>query len=192
MLRTTLALIVLATLAAATAQTFEVIAPSEARYRVRERVLGVWLPSTVGSTSAVSGAVTFDVGVVLPGAAVRVEAARIRSDQLARDASVRRDTLHTDEHPLIVFEPLRVVGLPAPLPSDGLVEISILGDLAIRGVVRQVTWAGSVRFDGDLAEIEAATSFTFDDFELPKPRLAGLVVLDDVIVLEVSLRLRRR
>jgi polyisoprenoid-binding protein YceI len=190
--RCILVLVALLLVAVTSAQTFDVIAPSEARYRVRERVLGIWMPATVGAAQAVTGSVTFDVAVVGGGSGFSVEAARITSDQPVRDAAVRRETLATDEHPLVVFRPVRVTGLPSPLPRDGLAEITILGDLTIREAAHRVTWTGTAKFDGELVELEASTSVTFEELDLPKPGVGALVMLDDTIVLEVSLLLRRR
>jgi polyisoprenoid-binding protein YceI len=182
----------LALLTVAAAQTFDVVAPSEARYRVRERVLGIWLPATVGSTSAVSGLVTFDGPVVVAPSRIEVEAARITSDQLARDIVVRRESLQTDRYPLVVFVPLQIVGLPWPLPREGSIEVDVLGELRVRDVARRVSWIGTARFEGDVVRLEASTTVTFEEIELPRPGLFALAILDDVITLEVALTLARR
>jgi polyisoprenoid-binding protein YceI len=179
-------------LTVASAQTFDVVAPSEARYLVRERVLGIWMPATVGSTTAVVGSVTFDGPVVAPGSRFDVDAARITSDQTARDAVVRRESLQTDEHPWVTFAPVQVTGLPSPLPTEGAFEITIVGDLSVRGVVRRVTWSGTARFDGEAVRLDASTRVTFEALDLPQPSLGALFVLDDEIVLEVALVLARR
>jgi polyisoprenoid-binding protein YceI len=182
----------LALLTVAAAQTFDVVAPSEARYRVRERVLGIWLPATVGSTSAVSGLVTLDGPVVVAPSRIEVEAARITSDQLARDIVVRRESLQTDRYPLVVFVPLQIVGLPWPLPREGSIEVDVLGELRVRDVARRVSWIGTARFEGDVVRLEASTTVTFEEIELPRPGLFALAILDDVITLEVALTLARR
>lgn len=192
MQRSIIVLVTLLAVSLAAAQTFDVVAPSEARYRIRERLLGIWLPATVGTTSAVAGTVTLDGPVVVAGSRVDVEAARITSDQALRDAAVRSESLQTDDHPLVTFVPVRITGLPSPLPLEGTVEVDIIGDLRIRDVVRRVRWAGTARFEDDRVLLDARTAVTFDVFELPKPSLGGIVVLDDEIVLEVSLVLARR
>jgi polyisoprenoid-binding protein YceI len=179
-------------LSVASAQTFDVVAPSEARYLVRERVLGIWMPATVGSTTAVAGTVTFDGPVVVSGSRIDVDAATITSDQAARDAVVRRESLQTDEHRWVTFAPLQVGGLPSPMPTEGRVEITVVGDLTVRGVVRRITWSGTARFEGEVVHLDASTRVTFEALDLPQPRLGALVVLDDEIVLEVALVLARR
>mgnify|MGYP002621015050 FL=1 len=180
------------TLAAGHAADLIVVAPSEANYRVREQLAGVSFPNdAVGTTTAVSGRIALlDGGLVAEGSRVTVELTSLTSDQPRRDNFVRSNTLQTARFPIVAFVPTSVEGLALPLPREGAAEVTIRGELTVRGVTREVAWRGVARFDGDDARLEAATVFTFADFELTKPRVASVLSVADEITLEVRLLLR--
>jgi len=91
-----------------------------------------------------------------------------------------------------VFVPTELHGLPSPLPSSGEATFRIVGELTIRGVTRPTTWDVTARFaEGEVAGL-AKTQFTFDDFELRKPRVASVLSVEDEIRLEYEFRLVAR
>lgn len=186
------AVAVLAALAASHAADLLIVAPSEANYRVREQLAGVSFPNdAVGTTRAVSGRIgLLDGGHAAEGSRVTVELTDLASDQPRRDNFVRSNTLQTARFPIATFVPTSVEGLALPLPREGRAEVTILGDLTVRGVTRAVVWRGIATFDGDAARLEAATTFTFAEFELTKPRVASVLSVADEITLEVRLSLR--
>jgi len=164
---------------------------SEAHYRVREQLAGVSCPNdAVGVTRGVSGSIAFDdAGAVAEGSAVVVDLAGLVSDQSRRDGLVRNNTLQTARFPTATFVPTALGGVTFPLPEGGEAEIEITGELTVRGVTGPVTWIGVATFDGDEVRLVAATTFTFADFELVKPRVASVLSVADQITLEIRLRL---
>jgi len=189
--RLAVAVVALAAWTLATAATFEIADGSEANYRVREQLAGVSFPNdAVGVTRGVSGSIAFDdAGAVVEGSAVVVDLAGLVSDQSRRDGFVRNNTLQTARFPTATFVPTAVGGLTFPLPDGGEAEVEITGELTVRGVTRPVTWIGVATFDGDEVRLEAATTFTFEDFDLVKPRVASVLSVADQITLEIRLRL---
>lgn len=175
----------------APAAAFDIADGSEANYRVREQLAGVSFPNdAVGVTRGVSGSIAFDdAGGVAEGTAVVVDLAGLVSDQSRRDGFVRNNTLQTARFPTATFVPTAVGGLTFPLPASGEAEVEITGELTVRGVTRPVTWTGVATFAGDEVRLEAATTFTFADFELVKPRVASVLSVADEITLEIRLRL---
>ncbi len=173
------------------AAAFEIADGSEANYRVREQLAGVSFPNdAVGVTRGVSGSIAFDdAGAVAEGSAVVVDLAGLVSDQPRRDGFVRNNTLQTARFPTATFVPTALGGVAFPLPEGGEAAIEITGELTVRGVTRPVTWIGVATFDGDEVRLEAATTFTFADFELVKPRVASVLSVADQITLEIRLRL---
>lgn len=190
-LRALAASLMLAAASLALASGFQVVAPSEANYRVREQLAGFSFPNdAVGVTTAVSGLVRFaEVGAPEPGAQVVVELESLTSDNGRRDNYVHRNLLLTNRFPTAVFVPTAVTGLPAPLPSEGTHEVLIEGQLTLLEVTRPVVWRGTATFDGDAVHLEAATTFTFEDFGLAKPRVASVLSVADEITLEIRLSL---
>ena len=177
----------------AAAAGYEVTAPSEASYRVREQLAGIAFPNdAVGVTRAVAGRIAFDDdGAVRDGSTVTVDLASLASDQGRRDNFVRGNTLQTSRHPTATFVPTAVAGFAFPPPASGQAEVEITGDLSIRDVTRAVVWRGVATFDGDAVRLEAATTFTFAEFGLTKPRVASVLSVADEITLEIRLSLAR-
>ena len=178
----------------AEAATLEVVpSASEARYRVREQLMGYNFPNdAVGITQSVSGTVALDAqGRLAPGSKIIVDLRTLRSDEARRDNHLRRNTLTTASFPYAEFVPREVRGFPFPLPPSGRANVQILGNLTIRGVTRPVTWEGTAEFSGSTVRLQARTTFKFGDFELTQPRIFRVLSVEDHIRLEVDLTLRQ-
>lgn len=169
-----------------------IAAQSEARYRVREQLVGVNFPNdAVGVSKQVQGVVRLDRnGRPLEGSRFTVDLSALASDEARRDNFIRRNTLNTAQFPLAEFVPKEVRGLGFPLPTSGKARVQIVGDLKIRETVRSVTWEGEVEFRGETAVLQASTVFTFKDFGLTQPRVAVVLSVDENIRLEVSFTFR--
>jgi polyisoprenoid-binding protein YceI len=176
------------------AARYTVAEGSEVRYRVREQLAGLSFPNdAVGTTGAVEGTISLDAqGRVLPGdSRVTVDLRTLRSDEPRRDNYLRRNTLDTERHPAAIFVPAELRGLPVPLPASGTVPFELIGDFTVREATRRITWQATAAFDGPAANVRARTAFRFADFNLPIPRLARLLSVDDNIRLEADLVLRK-
>lgn len=58
-------------------------------------------------------------------------------------------------------------------------------------VTRTVDWEVTARNDGDKFIGQAATSFTFEDFNLAQPRVQSVLSLEDTIRLEADITLQQ-
>ncbi len=167
---------------------------SEARYRVREQLVGVDLPSdAVGTTRTITGVLVLEGDRIVPEASrFQVDLRTLTSDQARRDNFIRRNTLQADRYPYAVFIPREARGLPSPLPTSGEHAFQLIGDLTIREVTRPVTWEVTARVEGDRVAIQARTQFTFADFNLEPPRVPVVLSVDETIRLEVDAVLQRQ
>ena len=163
-----------------------------ARYRVRERLAGHDFPNdAIGETKSLTGAIAFDSGgkVIRGASKFTVDAGSFVSDKDRRDGFVRGRLLEADQYPIVVFLPAEVRGVSLPLPKSGTASIEMTGDLTVRGVTRPTTWKGTAQFkDGQVSGF-AATSFTFDDFQMEQPRVPVLLSVADTIGLEINFNL---
>jgi polyisoprenoid-binding protein YceI len=167
---------------------------SEVRYRVREQLAGVSLPSdAVGATQTISGTIVINLDGSIDASQSRivVDLSTLRSDESRRDNYLRQNTLLTDQYPNAVFVPAQVSGLPAEIPESGEVSFTLTGDLTLLEVTRPVDWDVTARIEGDNVIGQATTSFTFDDFNLVQPRVQSVLSVEDTIRLEADVTLQR-
>lgn len=167
---------------------------SEARYRVREQLVRLSLPSdAVGSTREVTGTIVInpDGTIVAEESKVTVDLRTLRSDEDRRDNFIRRNTLQTSQFPFATFAPTEARGLPSPLPESGAVTFQLVGELTIRDVTRPVIWDVTATIEGDRLVGQAQMEITFADFNLTKPRVPVVLSVEDTIRLEIDFHLER-
>src|SRR5688500_9467520 len=166
-----------------------VLAPqgNEARYRVREQLAGIDLPSdAVGKTTAVTGGIVVDANgaVVKDQSKFTIDLNTLVSDADRRDNYLRRNTLQTAEHAHALFVASELKGLGFRLAQSGDVTFQMSGDLTLRGVTRPVTWDVTAKVSNGSIQGEAKTKFTFAQFELTKPSVRSVLSVEDEIRLE--------
>lgn len=165
---------------------------NEARYRVREQLASIDFPSdAVGKTAGVQGQLVLEADgrVVRDSSRFVIDLAGMATDSERRDNFVRRNTLETETHPTAVFVPTQIQGLAFPLPAMGDVAFRMVGELTIKGVTKPTTWDVTAHVMNGSVSGEAKTSFTFDDFQLTKPRVRSVLSVNDDIRLEYTFRL---
>jgi polyisoprenoid-binding protein YceI len=162
---------------------------NEARYLVREQLARLDFPNdAVGRTSRVSGGIAVDEAgnVVANQSRFVIDMASLETDNDRRDNFVRRNTLQTDDHPVVTFDPTSFTGLTFPLPDSGALQFRMHGNLTVRGVTRPAIWDVMAQVSNGALRGEARTQFTFTDFEMTKPRVASVLSVADEIRLEYS------
>ncbi len=180
--------------AADTTRLLFVVGPegNEARYRVREQLARFSFPNdAVGSTRRIQGQIAFhpDGRIARDVSRFVVDLASLQTDQERRDNFVRRNTLVTDTFPTLTLVPRELPGLGFPLPTAGERRFRMIADMTLRGVTRPTTWDVTATFAPDGVRGVATTSFTFANFEIPKPRVAIVLSVEDTIRLEYQFRL---
>jgi polyisoprenoid-binding protein YceI len=165
---------------------------NEARYRVREQLVGHDLPNdAIGETKLLAGSIAFDSkGKVIPQASrFTVAAGSFVSDKDRRDGFVRGRLLEADQYPTIVLVPTEVRGVSLPLPKSGSAPIEMTANLIVRGVSRPTVWKGTAQFEPGRIVGSASTAFTFADIQLDQPRVPVLLSVADTIRLEIDFNL---
>jgi polyisoprenoid-binding protein YceI len=164
---------------------------SEARYRAREQFVNVSLPNeAIGRTREVTGRIALDADnrVARDESRIAVDLRTLQSDQPQRDNYLRTNTLRVAQHPTAVFQPTEVRGLPLPLPASGAVSFQVLGDLTVQEVTRPVVWDVTAQVAGQSVSGTATAPLRFADFNLPVPRVARVLSIDEPILLELDFR----
>jgi len=162
---------------------------SEARYRVREQLLGRSLPNdAVGRTQAIEGQIVFRPDGAVDGAQSRVtvDLTTLRSDEARRDNYIKQNTLEVARFPKAEFQPTAARGLPWPLPPSGEFSFQLEGDLTIHGTTKPVVWDVRATVDGSRITGTATTTVTFADFGLTQPRVPIVLSVEETITLELD------
>ncbi len=168
---------------------------NEARYRVREQLAGVDFPNdAVGVTHGVTGQIVLgpDGHVQPTDSRITIDLRALTSDKDRRDGYVQRRLLETDTYPNATLALTAIRGLPSPLPTSGMFAATLEGQLTIRGVTRPTTWTAEITATPTGFAGTAKTSFTFDQFEMTKPRVAVVLSVEDTIALEYDFTLVRK
>ena len=170
-----------------------VVAPTgnEARYRVREQLVGKDLPNdAIGVTSGITGRLIVEPSgrVLRDSSRIVVNVATLKSDQTRRDGFLRRRTLQSDSFPTVTLVPSTFQGLSSAIPAGASRSFALTGDLTVHGVTRPTTWQVTARANGPAVVGTATTAFTFKDFALDQPRVPVLLSVADTIKLEYDFR----
>lgn len=171
-----------------------VVAPAgnEVRYRIREQLARVDLPSdAIGRTGQITGGIGVGAnGQIIPAESkFVVNVAMLASDRSMRDNYVRRRVLETDQFPTVEFSPTSVRGLPKKLPISGAHTFDMIGNLTVHGVTKPTTWHVTAESKNGQVTGTASTLFTFGDFSLDQPHVPIVLSVADTIRLEYDFAL---
>jgi len=170
-----------------------VVAPTgnEARYRVREQLVGFDLPNdAVGVTKEIAGSILVEPNgaVVRDSSKITVTVSNLKSDKDRRDQYIKRKTMETEKFPIVELIPTMMHGLGSKPDAATPSVFEMLGDLTVHGVTRPTTWKVSAKSDGADVVGTATTAFTFKDFGLDQPKVPVLLSVEDTIKLEYDFR----
>lgn len=176
----------------AATRTRYVVAPTgnEARYRVREQLVGLELPNdAVGVVKEIAGSFLVEPNgtVVKDSSKIIVTLTSLKSDKDRRDGYVQRRTLETAKFPTVELVPTTFHGLGTK-PSSAPTAFDLLADLTVHGVTRPTTWKVTARTEGNDIVGQASTAFTFKDFSLNQPSVPVVLSVNDTIKLEYDFR----
>jgi hypothetical protein len=170
-------------------------AGNEARYRVREQLMGANLPNdAIGVTKWIEGSILAypDGRIVKDSSKIVIHLDSLKSDKDRRDGFLRRRTLETEKYPTVELIPTEVRGFNGTLPASGTATFQLLGDLVLKGVPHPTVWNVTARAEGQNVAGSASTAFTFKDIGLDQPKVPVVLSVADTIKLEYDFRLTRQ
>lgn len=175
-----------------TGDVWTVTSASKAVVSVREQLVGVNLPSdAVLTATGADGMFSLKQdGTFGPGSKISFDLRTISSDERDRDQYVRQSTLQVTRFPSATFAPTKTSGLALPLPASGQFTFTLVGDLNVHGVTKEVAFdVTASRTGGQLtATATAQKPLTFEDFGMKAPSVPFRVVsVTDEIHLVVTL-----
>jgi len=160
---------------------------------VVEEVLSGNPKTVVGETDAVTGTISLDWGAPTQAALgpIEVDLSGLETDSGFRNRAIREAILQSDkeENRLATFTATEIGGLPASVTPGTSYELTITGDLTIKGTTRQVSFDAIVTpVSGDRIEGSASLSVPYADFGVDIPFLPPQVAsVEDIVRLEIDL-----
>jgi polyisoprenoid-binding protein YceI len=175
------------------AGTWTVGGGSVAGYRVREQLAFLQAPSdAVGRTSKVSGAATLSGSadaLTVTAASFTVDVSTLTSDRSMRDQRIHSIGLQSDRYPTATFQLSAPAALPSTAAGGQQVKVSIIGNLTIHGVSKQVTIPVQAQLSAAQIEVVGSITFPWGDFGMQAPSVGGFVTVTDSATLEFDLHL---
>jgi polyisoprenoid-binding protein YceI len=170
-------------------------AGNEARYRVREQLMGANLPNdAIGATKFITGSILAypDGRIVMDSSKIVIHLDSLKSDKDRRDGFLRRRTLETEKYPTVELIPTEIRGFNGTIPASGTATFQLLGDLVLKGVPHPTVWNVTARAEGQDVAGSASTAFTFKDIGHEQPRVPVVLSVADTIKLEYDFRIVRQ
>jgi polyisoprenoid-binding protein YceI len=164
--------------------TFDVApAESAATYTVRQKLASLPLPNdVVGRTNAVSGEVHLDGRP----STITVDLRTLDSGEPQRDSMLReRLGLPFNRFPFAELTLDSIPDLPAEYRSGETLKRSVTGSMKLRDVERPLTFEVEARMQDGVLSVVGRTDFTWSDFDIPTPNVAGFVQAEDNVHVEI-------
>lgn len=160
---------------------------SQASFAVVEELAGQGVTTAIGTTNAVIGTILVDTeGNPLACSRVDVDLRTLVTDESRRDARIQ-EALGTSENPVATFIITEISGLEEPLQDGSETELTLIGNLGINGVEKQVSWTATVTLQDGTITGTATTVITFDQFDVEKPVMGPALSIEDDVTLTFDL-----
>ncbi len=116
-----------------------------------------------------------------------IDSSGFETDSSMRNRAIRNFILQSGQFPLISFQPTDIVGIPSAIVVGETVPFEIVGQLTIREVTQEVTFAGEATMVAeDRVEGLAAATVLREDFQLSIPRVPRVAGVDEEFILEIE------
>ncbi len=163
-------------------------ADSEVRFVLDELLRGD--PTTViGASDQVAGQIAVDLSDLSTTqlGIIQINARTLATDNNFRNRAIRNRILQTDDYEFITFAPTALTGLPDSAAVGEMVSFQIVGDLTIRDITQEATFAAEVTAVSDTQLTgTAVATVQRADFELVIPEVEGVADVDEVVILEID------
>jgi len=161
-------------------------AQSSAKYVVRETLRGIETNAVGETKDGPSPDVAGELLLTRTGlhtaqrSSFKVDLRTLTSDESLRDSFIKRDTLRTGQFPHAEFVITSVSGFPASYVENSQVELSLSGDMTIRGSTKPVMFKVLARQAGDTLTATADADFKMSDFGITPPEVPFAKARDEI------------
>lgn len=147
--------------------------------------------TVVGTTSQIAGDIRLDMENPAESeiGQIRINARTFQTDSSRRDGAIGRFILQseTDGFEFIEFVPTSVNGLPETITVGEPVELSVTGDLTIKGTTNDVTFNGQATLESEDRLVGSfQTMVLYPDFALSIPSVPSVSDVADEVTLKID------
>lgn len=139
----------------------------------------------IGVTTEIQGEVWVDVNHPATSrlGMITVDISQFRSDSARRDNAIRERFLESARYPLATFQATRLEGLPESYTPGEEIAFTVVGDLTVRQVTREVAFQVTARLEGGILIGVATTTLLMSDFGVGPIEIAGILGTEDEVKL---------
>ncbi len=157
-------------------------------YEVAERLAGK-AQLAIGATTVLAGDIvvnteapeTSRVGTIVVNVNV------LTSDSTLRDKRIRHDYLESSSFPFASFEPTGVEGLPTSMAHNDTADLTITGNLIVKGISSPATFAGEASISPDRLTANVTSTILLSTYGAGPISVSGLVSTGDEVTLTFDL-----
>ncbi len=146
------------------------------------------LDNVIGVTTALTGTIALDpqqpAAVQMSTISVNLFALDMQNDEL--EGVLRYTYLQSDLFPLATFTPLRYAGLPAVCTGNEELTFTITGNLVIRDILQEITFAVIARIEDGLLRGTATTRVPMTAFGVEPPNKVGISWVEEEVRIDVK------
>ncbi len=182
--------------AVAGVERFAIDSPaSQALYRVGETFFNRnnQFKVAVGTTHGIQGQILVDRAHPSQSriGPITVDLSQLTSDSRHRDREIQSGWLESARYPTAVFTSTSIEGLPSAYVDGRAIPVRIVGTLEVHGVIKPVTFTGTVTLNGQTLTGDATTSVLMTDFGFDPPSLLGVLQAQNQVDLEIQFTAQR-
>lgn len=146
------------------------------------------LDNVIGVTTALTGTIALDpqqpAAVQMSTINVNLFALDMQNDEL--EEVLRYIYLQSDRFPIASFTPLRYAGLPTVCTGTEELTFTITGNLVIRAITQEITFAVIARIENGLLRGSATTRVPMTAFGVEPPNKVGISWVEEEVKIEVK------
>jgi polyisoprenoid-binding protein YceI len=118
---------------------------------------------------------------------IQINARTLSTDSDMRNRAIKNSILDTNDYEYVTFTPVELVGLPDAVTIGEPFTFQIVGDLTVRDVTQQVTFAVELT---PVSERElngsASTTIRYADFGIAIPQVPSVTGVEEEVTLEID------
>lgn len=146
------------------------------------------LDNVIGVTTALTGTIALDpqqpAAVQMSPITVNLFALDMQNNEL--EEVLRYTYLQSDRFPIASFTPLHYMGLPRVCTGNEALTFTVTGNLVIRAITQEITFAVIARIENGLLRGTATTRVPMTAFGVEPPNKIGISWVEETVKIEVK------